>query len=84
MGLKIFLRIGNECAAKTDLWKGLGIFLRSENELAAKTEFGIVLQFFCRIEVGLRIICPGGERRGIGIRKILSKKKKGERELGLE
>ena len=33
----------------------LGIFLRNGNEIAAKTEFGIVLDKFCRIEVGLRI-----------------------------
>ena len=34
---------------------GLRIFLRDWNDFAAKAEFGIVLEYFCRIEVGLRI-----------------------------
>ena len=34
---------------------GLRIFLQSRNEIAAKTEFEIVLEYFCEIEVGLRI-----------------------------
>ena len=33
---------------------GLRIFLRDWKEFAAKTEFGIVLEYFCRIGVGLR------------------------------
>ena len=52
--------------------------------MAAKTGFGIVLEYVCRIEVGLRIFCPRGERRGVGLRKFLSKKEEGERELDLE
>ena len=34
---------------------GLAIFLRSWNDFATKTEFGLVLEYFCRIEIGLRI-----------------------------
>ena len=34
---------------------GLRIFLRNWNEFETKTEFGIVLEYFCEIEVGLRI-----------------------------
>ena len=48
---------------------GPRIFLRDWNDFAAKTEFGIVLEYFCRIEVGLRI--------------FLSEEKK-EEELDLE
>ena len=32
----------------------LRIFLQVWNDFAAKTEFGIVLEYFCGIEVGLR------------------------------
>ena len=35
--------------------KGRRIFLRDWNAFAAKTEFGIVLEYFCGIEVGVRI-----------------------------
>ena len=34
---------------------GLRIFLRDWNDFAAKTEFGINLEYFCGIELGLRI-----------------------------
>ena len=34
---------------------GLRTLLRIENEIEAKTEFGIVLEYFCEFEVGLRI-----------------------------
>ena len=34
---------------------GLRIFLRDWNEFAAKTEFGIVVEYFCKIGVGLGI-----------------------------
>ena len=55
---------------------GLRIFLRDWNDFAAKTKFGIVLEYFREIEVGLRII-SSEEKRGIGLRKFLSKKQKG-------
>ena len=35
---------------------GFGLFFRDQNDFAAKTEFEIVLEYFCGIEVGLRII----------------------------
>ena len=41
---------------------GLRIFLRDWNDFAAKTKFGIVLDYFCEIEVGLRKFCSN--RRG--------------------
>ena len=34
---------------------GLRIFLQNWNDFANRTEFGIVLEYFCGIEVGLRI-----------------------------
>ena len=43
---------------------GLRMFLRDWDEFAAKTEFGVVLEYFCKIGVGLRIICPS--KRGEG------------------
>ena len=39
---------------------GLRIFLRNWNDFAAKTEFGLVLEYFCRFEVGLRIFLSKG------------------------
>ena len=41
---------------------GLRVFLRNWNDFAAKTEFGIVLEGFCRIEVGLRIFLSEEKR----------------------
>ena len=41
---------------------GLRLFLRSENKFASKTEFGIVLEFFCKTEVGLRIFLSEEKR----------------------
>ena len=35
---------------------GFRIFLRVWNDFAAKTELGIVIEKFCRIEVGFRIL----------------------------
>ena len=55
MGLRILLRIGNECAAKTDLWNCLRKFLQSENEFEAKTDIGVVLEFFCEVRLNLRL-----------------------------
>ena len=49
---------------------GLRIFLQNWNDFAAKTEFGIALEYFGKIEVGLRI--------------FLSQKAKGKRELDLK
>ena len=48
---------------------GLRIFLYVSNDFAPRSEFGIVSEYFCRIEVGLRI--------------FLSEEKR-EEELGLE
>ena len=39
---------------------------------------------FVELKLDLEYFCPRGERRGIGLRKFSSKKKKGERELDLE
>ena len=63
---------------------GLRIFLRNWNKFAAKTEFGIVLEYFCKIEVGLRIFLSE-EKRGeeFGLREFLSKKAKGRKGVGL-
>ena len=41
---------------------GLRIFLRNWNDFAAKTKFGIVLENFCRIEVGLRVFLSEEKR----------------------
>ena len=38
-------------------------FSRGWNDFAANTEFGIVLEYFCRIEVGLRIFLSEEKRR---------------------
>ena len=71
---------------------GLKIFLRNWNGFATKTGFGIVLEYFCRIGMILRLrqkldfeyFCPKRkERRGIGLGKFLSKKAKGRKGVGL-
>ena len=40
----------------------LKIFLRDWNEFAAKTEFEIVVEYFCKIGVGLRIFLSEEKR----------------------
>ena len=59
--------------------------MQSGNEFAAKTELEIVLEDFCRIEVGLRIVLS--TRRGkkdLDLENFCPRRKKGERELDLE
>ena len=64
---------------------GLRIFLRDLNDFAAKTEFGIVLQHFCRIEVGLRkILYEGKKEEELDLENFCPKKQKEERELDLK
>ena len=41
---------------------GLRIFLRDWNDFAAKSEFGIVLEYFCIIEVELSIFLSEEKR----------------------
>ena len=62
------------------------MFLRDWNDFAAKTEFGIVLESFCRIEVGLRMFLSEEKREEkLDLEKVLSKKSKMEkRELDLK
>ena len=58
--------------------------MRDWKDFAVKTEFGIVLEKFCRIEVGLRIILSEEKRKEkFGLRKFLSKKAKGRRGVEL-
>ena len=49
------------------------------------TEFGIVLEYFCRIGVGLRIFLPEEKREeDLDLENFCPKKQKRERELDLE
>ena len=41
---------------------GLRIFLRDWNDFAAKTEFGVVLEYFCKTDFGLRILSSEEKR----------------------
>ena len=56
---------------------GLRIFLRDWNEFAAKTEFGIVLENFCKIEVGLGIFLSEEKREeGLDLENFCTKSKR--------
>ena len=56
---------------------GLRKFLRKWNDFAAKTEFGSVLEYFCRIEAGIRIFCPKKtEKRNWTQKNFVQKSKK--------
>ena len=51
----------------------------------AKTEFGIVFEYFCGIEVGLRIFLSEERReKELDLRKFLSSKAEGRKGVGLE
>ena len=64
---------------------GLGIFLRDWNEFAAKTELGFVLNYFCKIEVGLRIFLSEEKREDeLDLKTFCPRQQKGERELDLK
>ena len=64
---------------------GLRIFLRDRIDFTAKTEFGIVLEYFCGIEVGLRIFLSKEKKEEkLHLENFCPKKQKGERELELK
>ena len=64
---------------------GLRIFLRDWNDSAAKTEFGIVLEYFCRIELGLKKFLSEEKREEeLDLENFCPKKPKAERELDLK
>ena len=63
----------------------LKYFLQDWSDFAARTEFGIVSEYFCRIEVGLRILLSEEKREEkLDLEKFLSKKAKGRKGVGLE
>ena len=60
-------------------------FLRDWIDFAAETEFGIVFEYFCGIEVALRIFLSQETREvKFRLRKFLSKKAKGRKGVGLK
>ena len=64
---------------------GFKIFLRDWNDFAAKTEFRVVLEYFCKIEVGLRIFLSEEKREEeLDLENFCPKRQKGERELDLK
>ena len=66
---------------------GLRIILRDQIDFAAKTEFEIVLEYFCRIDVGVRIFLSEEEREeelDLEIFCPKSKREKGRKGVGLE
>ena len=64
---------------------GFGIFLRGWNDFAGRKEFGIVLECFCRIEVGIRLFLSGNKREEeLDLEIFCPKKQTGERELDLK
>ena len=57
---------------------GLRIILPDGNELVAKTEFGIVLEYLCKIEVGLRIFSSKEKREeDLDLENFCPKRQKG-------
>ena len=63
----------------------VGIFLRDWNDFAAKTEFGSVLEYFCRIEFGLKIFFPKRRKKSnLDLENFCPKKQKGEGDLDVE
>ena len=64
---------------------GIRIFLRDRNDFAAKLESGIVLDYFCGIEFGLRNFLSKEKREEKLDLEIFSpERRKGERELDLK
>ena len=55
---------------------GIGIFLRDRIDFAAKTEFEIVLEYFCRIEVGLRKFLSREKRNKLDLENFCPKNKR--------
>ena len=64
---------------------GLRVFFRDCSDFAAKTEIGIVLEYFCSTEFGLRIFLSEEKREEeLDLENFCPKKEKGERELDLK
>ena len=64
---------------------GLRTFLLDGNDFAAKKEFALVLEYFCKIEVGLRKFLSDEKREEeLDLEKFCRKRQKGERVLHLK
>ena len=64
---------------------GPKIFFRVWNDFASKSDSGIVLDFFCRIEVRFRILLSEEKtEEELDLENFCPKKQKGERELDLK
>ena len=63
---------------------GLRIFLRDRNDFAAKTELEMVIEYFCRIEVGLRKFLSKENREEELDLESFVQKTKGRKGVGLE
>ena len=65
--------------------KKMGIFLRDGKVFAVKTEFGNVVEYFCKLEVALRIFLSEEKREEeLELENFCPKNQKGERELDLK
>ena len=61
------------------------IFLRDWNDFVAEIDFGSFLEYFYRIELGIRIFLSEEKRElKFGLRKFLSKKAKRGKKVGRE
>ena len=64
---------------------GLKKFLRDWNDFSAKREFGIVWDYLCRIEVGLRKFLSKEEiEKKVDLESFCPERRKGERDLDSE
>ena len=52
-------------------------------KLRLRQNLGLSQNIFVELKLDLEYFCPSGERREIGLRKFLSKKKKGRKGVGL-
>ena len=83
MGLRMFLRSGNEFAAKTELGIVLEYFCEIGKNLRLRQNLELSQNIFAKLKLDLEFFVRREERRGIGLRKSLSKSATGERELDL-
>ena len=61
---------------------GPRLYLQDWNDFAAKTNFGIVLEYFCGIDVRLRsFLSEEKKEEKLDLEYFCPKKQKGEREL---
>ena len=79
----MFLRSENEFVAKTEFGIVLEYFCEVGMILRLRLNLELSKNIFVKLKLDLECFCPGGEKRGIGLRKLFVQEEKGRKGVGL-